>query len=358
MLIFKSLHAIGVVTVQKLQSRQLRNHPSVLFLRSELCSKMCKVDSSISVISVKELTKPEEPSNDDCCRNGCQNCVFDVYDKALRAWKNSTENTCSLFRYDLMSLTKFKPFVLTRTQKLTDDTNLYTFKPQLEKSSSVSGHLPYSAGQYLSLRIDKSKSADISESLHLIRDFTITSLSHKTTDCRFQMIIKLYEGSVTSHYIQSLRIGDTTYWRGPYGDFRHTPDSYKHLIMFCMGTGVAPMFPIFNEIVENEKDETTVNLHFGCRNSSEIIFRDEIEKLSSYWNFNCTYYLPGEKDIASKRYCERFLLSRIEEVHIKEAIDKCNGSFFVLVCGSSIFNEQVKDILKKLNIKETDYYLF
>ena len=31
--------------------------------------------------------KPVKPQDSECCNRGCENCVFDYYEHALKAWK-------------------------------------------------------------------------------------------------------------------------------------------------------------------------------------------------------------------------------------------------------------------------------
>lgn len=35
--------------------------------------------------------RPVPPSDEDCCRSDCVNCVFNVYDRALAAWEEEVE---------------------------------------------------------------------------------------------------------------------------------------------------------------------------------------------------------------------------------------------------------------------------
>ena len=35
--------------------------------------------------------RPIAPSDEDCCRSDCANCVFNLYDRALEAWQAEVE---------------------------------------------------------------------------------------------------------------------------------------------------------------------------------------------------------------------------------------------------------------------------
>ncbi|XP_014288672.1 NADH-cytochrome b5 reductase-like [Halyomorpha halys] len=304
--------------------------------------------------------RPEEPSEEDCCHSGCTNCVFDIYSTALKKWE-SGQRSDEQFRFDLLSPTRFKPFTLVEVKNLTSDTKLYLFKPQAGMNETINGLLPYSAGQHLSLRINKGGTSDSSLENpgypYIMRDYSITSLSHLQNDCTFEVLIKLYKDSFSSNFIQNLQIGDVTYWRGPYGDFRHTPARYSNLIMLCIGTGIAPFYPIIKSILSDENDETIIHLLYGCRNSSEIILRYELKELSSYWNFKCSYFLSEEPDLNRKLYNEEFILSRICSSFITDLIKNKENSFF-LICGSKSFETDISEILNKLSITGDKMYVF
>ena len=33
-------------------------------------------------------SNPVKPQDPECCNRGCENCVFDYYERALKAWEN------------------------------------------------------------------------------------------------------------------------------------------------------------------------------------------------------------------------------------------------------------------------------
>lgn len=302
--------------------------------------------------------KPEEPSEEDCCHSGCTNCVFDIYAKAIEKWESGQRSNEQL-RYDLLSQTRFKPFILVEVKNLTSNTNLYLFKPHTASGETINGLLPYTPGQHLSLRIDKGSTSLLEnpDYPYIMRDFSITSLAHLQDDCTFEVLIKLYEGRFSSNFIKNLKIGDVTHWRGPYGNFKHYPNNYSRLIMLCIGTGIAPFYPIIKSILSDESDETTINLLYGCRNSSEIMLRNELKEFSSYWNFRCSYYLSDEPDLNKKLYNEEFVLSRIGISYVTDIIKNQENCFF-LICGSNSFEVDMKQILNKLSINENKILVF
>ena len=35
----------------------------------------------------KKPPKPVKPQDSECCNRNCENCVFDYYERALKAWR-------------------------------------------------------------------------------------------------------------------------------------------------------------------------------------------------------------------------------------------------------------------------------
>uniref|UniRef100_A0A069DSX9 NADH-cytochrome b5 reductase n=1 Tax=Panstrongylus megistus TaxID=65343 RepID=A0A069DSX9_9HEMI len=307
----------------------------------------------IKRMSLYELNKPEEPSQEDCCQNGCNPCVFDIYKNQLKLWEQNRGYT-STERHDLLSQTRLKPFILKSITTLTANTNLYTFQAAIKDNKNTVGILPYKAGQYLALRLCN----DTEKSSFVTRDYTIISNKNDQENCSFQVLIKLYDNSQTSEYIKKIHIGDITYWRGPYGDFVYEPNKFRNLLMICIGTGIAPMYPIINEILNNEDDETVIMLMFGCRRPSEIIFREQLSSMSNFWNFNYICYLSQGYSIKDKKYSETFVHGKISEEHIKSCFKFPVENLQVLVCGSKVFTDEVLNTLLTSGIPKTNVYIF
>ncbi|XP_050685664.1 uncharacterized protein LOC126980114 [Leptidea sinapis] len=55
------------------------------------------------------MEEPIEPSKDDCCNNGCNPCIFDVYDMQMKLLRKSKEKAI-LFRDDLYSFKSYWSF--------------------------------------------------------------------------------------------------------------------------------------------------------------------------------------------------------------------------------------------------------
>lgn len=63
------------------------------------------------------------------------------------------------------------------------------------------------------------------------------------TKC-FDVVIKRYDCGKMSAYLEHLKEGELTEWRGPYGNFQYSSRDQDLLLVICAGTGVAPIVPI------------------------------------------------------------------------------------------------------------------
>lgn len=61
--------------------------------------------------------------------------------------------------------------------------------------------------------------------------------------------------------------------------------------MLSIGSGIAAIYPIAVSIVENELEDTKINMISGFHSFSHVPFKNELRLLSDYWNFECTLCL-------------------------------------------------------------------
>jgi cytochrome-b5 reductase len=253
-------------------------------------------------------------------------------------------------------------------QQHTHDTFLYLFQaiaasPKQDPNSHgteyihVRRPLVIKAGQHLIMKC----SADENQNVVVTRAYTPISDLKYSNMGQFEVLIKLYESGKMSKYIQKLKDDDVVEWRGPCGNFSYVPNSYRHLLMLCAGTGIAPMYPIAKSIVENDLDETLIHLLFTCKGSEDILLRDEMQQLCLYWNFHAEIFLSRvELTIESQaRYGECIRKGRINEVVISEhLVGKLLQQVFVLICGTKSFNKDMINYVKKAGVPDDNIHLF
>lgn len=299
------------------------------------------------------MNAPVRPDEKDCCNSGCNPCIFDVYEMQLKKYEtkkpfDNLKNCMSAINYTIFELIEIAP--------LTCDTNLYTFRyvKQLKGVSETPLNeleLFYKPGQHFLLRGCSNEDDFFTRAYTPIPNTAKSNLS-------FVVLIKLYKNGKMSDFIKKLVVGSETAWRGPYGDYVIN-FSYKQMLFIAQGTGVAPLYSIIHDLLNNEACETFLTLFFCCRNVNNIILRDELYKLSSYWNFRYEIFLSNDKNVQIK-YNETIHTNRLQNSYVKNYLrGKNEGDSQVLVCGSEKFNESMLNVLlTDLNFNKKFVYVF
>ncbi|XP_027504988.1 NADH-cytochrome b5 reductase-like isoform X6 [Corapipo altera] len=276
--------------------------------------------------------RPREPSPSQCCGGGCKPCIYDVYQKELAQWERAkakqdksllTEKkeqvnlpplhpgACALVSSNsVLNPDTFTAFSVSSVEQLTEDT--YQYKFELPGNSS----LQLSLGQHIVLR-------GVVNGLEVQRAYT--PISPGNAEGYFEVLIK-----------------------------------YGELLMLASGTGLAPMLPILQSITDNEEDETFVTL-VGCFPTFDKIYlKPLLQDLARYWNIRIFYILSQETSLEKLpwSYQENTYTGRLKEDLMKTIINSCRRRPFVLICGSSAFNEDMTRYLKAAGIEENSCFVF
>ncbi|XP_061859598.1 NADH-cytochrome b5 reductase-like isoform X2 [Colius striatus] len=285
--------------------------------------------------------RPQEPSPSQCCGSGCKPCIYDVYEKELAQWERAKAKQDKSLLVEKkeqsnnseLNPDRFSAFSLDSVEQLTEDT--YQYKFELPGNSS----LGLSLGQHIVLR-------GVVDGLEVQRAYT--PISPGNAEGYFEVLIKCYEAGLMSQYIKTWKKGDMVFWRGPFGGFPYRPNQHGELLMLVAGTGLAPMLPILRAITEDEEDETFVTL-VGCfRTFDKIYLKPLLQDLARYWNIRIFYVLSQETSLEKLpwSYQENTHTGRLNEDLLKTIINSCRRRPFVLICGSSTFNEDMSRYLK------------
>ncbi|NWJ08089.1 NB5R5 protein, partial [Crypturellus undulatus] len=296
---------------------------------------------------------PREPAPGQCCGGGCRPCIYDTYAAALARWQRArAAGNVELLAADEVQSNNselnpdsFTAFSLSSVEQLTEDTYQYRF--ELPGNSS----LRLSLGQHIVLR-------GMVNGLEVQRAYT--PISPGNAEGYFDVLIKCYEAGLMSQYIKTWKKGDMVFWRGPFGGFPYQPNKYGELLLLASGTGLAPMLPILQSITENEEDETFVTL-VGCfRSFGNIYLKPLLQELARYWNVRIFYVLSQESSLEKLpwSYQENTYTGRLNEDLMRTIINSCRRKPFVLICGSSAFNEDMSRYLKLVGLEENSCFIF
>ncbi|XP_052775450.1 NADH-cytochrome b5 reductase-like isoform X1 [Mya arenaria] len=298
--------------------------------------------------------KPERPLDSDCCGQGCDPCVLDIYEQELDIWHQechrlTTGQTCEPRESSLelpagpvLHPAEYRPFTVVKIEKETECCKRYTFS------------LPH--GETLGLRPGQHviMSATINGET-VTRQYTpVSDIEQKSS---FELLIKVYDKGKMSQYVRTWSVGTEIQLRGPCGNFIYKSNQYKMMLMVAVGTGITPMAQLIQAILNNKDDETLIQLHYGCRTYRDILLKARLDEWSQYWNLSCTYYLSQEAvcDNKTYRYRDSVVQGRMNSTRITSVMNPQSSDYLVLVCGTKNFET---DMLKHLKVTRDKVHKF
>lgn len=131
--------------------------------------------------------------------------------------------------------------------------------------------------------------------------------------------------------------------------------------MFCGGTGIAAFLGLICSLLESDKCDTLLQLHYSCKTLDSILMRKTLLEYAEYWNCAVFLYLTRENDWShcskSFWYNENITKGRISQNIISEIINKQTLKTLWLICGNDEFNQHCFNSLQNHNIKKNDIQL-
>ncbi|XP_018394418.1 PREDICTED: NADH-cytochrome b5 reductase-like [Cyphomyrmex costatus] len=280
-----------------------------------------------------EDNRPKTPLEEDCCGSGCTPCIFDIHKTLLREWECRKTRVEVKITDNLLSLLSYKTFVITDISDASEDYILiYLEYPEYKTKQNI---LHLTPGQYVILH-SWSKS----------RPYTPISWTHKS----LIFLIKLYKHGEFSLLIKNASIGSAIDIRGPYGDFKYESNSFQQIVMFGIGSGIAALYPIAKAIVDDETELTKVHLVVGFRSIAQVPLKKELTYLANYWNFKCTLQLSQLNDKTVNLHGFNINTGRLSKPLVADYLQSNDiETTLILICGTSEFNQSVKEWLQEIN---------
>ena len=332
--------------------------------------------------------KPIPPLPEDCCGQGCNPCVNDIYDEELKLWeKENTQVMLSqLNEIDedknssfMISQNKYTALTIKDILPVTKDTSIYRFS--LPSPNLFLMRNAQDIGQHLILRLSVSNQSDKQTEMKsgsITRQYTV--LSSPRTQGHFDIMIKLYNAGQASQIIQKWKVGDVAEFRGPFGEFKKKfmtafddeqfkIDSYRTIVMLAAGTGIAPMIQVIKYVLDDEKSDTRIHLLYSCQTDSDILLKSKIKQFAEYWNFKVTYFITrAEENSKSEVLKPQFhyasvINERLSKVFLKryfnsKDINAESSNSLFLICGTKCFEIDMLNHLKEIGVLKSSIFKF
>jgi cytochrome-b5 reductase len=168
----------------------------------------------------------------------------------------------------------------------------------------------------------------------------------------FELIIKRYDqGMMSCHIHDELALHDCVRFRGPIVRPHYVPGSASKINMVAGGTGLTPMIGILRKSFEL-KEPVTLNFIFANKHESDIISREELDKLAAeHENLNLTYVLESPPEGWTGE--TGFVTIDVMKQHLSE---KGEDTLFYF-CGPPPMLRAIKGVVGELGFEPEDILL-
>jgi NAD(P)H-flavin reductase/ferredoxin len=197
--------------------------------------------------------------------------------------------------------------------------------------------LAFFAGQFVNLKNEAG----------VIRSYSIANISNPTHELEFHIRI-LPNGQFSRFVADELEIGMLLSFSHAQGSCHYLEGKSKQpLLLIGTGTGLAPLYGIIRDALENHNHSGEIHLFHGSRDASGLYFGNELCELEEHHsNFHYTPCLSGE--VKSRKYTK----GRANQIALEKFI-KLDG-WRVYLCGQPDMVLQAKKMayLQGASLKE------
>lgn len=146
---------------------------------------------------------------------------------------------------------------------------------------AVDDEFGFRAGHYVDITIP---GTDVT------RSYSMASLPSKPDSLEF--IIKIYaDGAFSSQLRDVLKVGDELQIKGPYGSCFRRKERSGPILLVAGGSGMAPVWSILTDHVENGDRDRPVTFFYGARTPDDLFYLSQIAKIAEQLpNFK---FVPG-----------------------------------------------------------------
>ena len=220
-----------------------------------------------------------------------------------------------------------------------EDCRSYTLVPDEERGTTALAY--FGAGKYLTV-------FETIEGMPVTRAYSISSSPKDSLEGRYVLTVKLVDGGLMSKYIfDTWQVGSKVEVSAPAGNFEYQElRDAKKVICLAGGSGITPFISMANAIADGDED-FEMTLLYGSRNSSCILFKDELAELEKKCSkIKVIHVLSEEKGRAKKGTEKGFITAELIKKYAPE-----NEAYSVFLCGPQQMYNFVDKELEKLNLE-------
>ncbi len=194
---------------------------------------------------------------------------------------------------------------------------------------------PFMAGQYINIFVETG-------GVRTSRPYSIASSPTQTG--YYEIAVRRVEdGFVSNYLLDELKPGDKLQSSSPAGNFHYNPLFHGNELAFIAGgSGITPFMSMIRELADRNLSRR-VHLLYGCRVEEDVIYKDELQRISSAHR-NFTWDLVVSEPSPSCSGLKGFIDANV----IKERLKGPDWTFYV--CGPEAMYQFCLPELTKLEI--------
>lgn len=183
------------------------------------------------------------------------------------------------------------------------------------------------------------------------------SLSDRPREDYYRVTVKLAEppnhslpaGQGSGHFHTLVKVGSTVHVQAPQGAFFLNPTDQLPVVLISAGVGITPILSMASSIV-HDRQERSVYLFAGFRNSSEHPCRDQLAEIAKSANILCD--VSYSKPLATDRFGHDYNhLGHTTIIRLRQVLPSNNFQFYV--CGPPSMMEELVPALWKWGVPES-----
>jgi len=239
----------------------------------------------------------------------------------------------------------YRKFTVSRKVEECEETYSYYLTPHNGRPLP-----PFKPGQYLTFEIKFPNEPKPQVRCYSLSDGSIS-------DDHYRVTIKRYvradgtPGAVSNYFADQVKEGDILDVKAPSGKFFLDVEVERPVVLISGGIGITPMLAMAR-VLAHLRDQREVYFFFGCRNSVDHMFRDEVialQKNNPNMRLHICYSRPLDVDAQGVAYNHH---SRVTVDLMKEVLPSSNYEYYL--CGPGPFMDSLVNGLYEWGVPKND----
>ncbi len=227
----------------------------------------------------------------------------------------------------------YRKFSVSKKVEECEDTYSFYLKPHNGKP------LPqFKPGQYLTFEVKFPNEPKPQVRCYSLSDGSISDDHYRVTIKRF-IRNDGTPGAISNHFADKVDVGDILDVKAPSGKFFLDVEVERPVVLISGGIGITPMLAMAR-VLTHIGDKREIYFFFGCRNSVDHMFRDEVLELQEKnpnMRMHICYSRPLEGDVLGEAYNHH---SRVSVDLMKEILPSSNYEYYL--CGPAVHGQPRK----------------